>query len=94
VAGAAPPEANPGRVYTTRTWRTRRLEFLGVHALCVLCGAPATVADHYPVSRRVLVMRGVADPDADERLRPLCKPCHDRSTAARQPGGWNAENQR
>lgn len=89
-----PADDSPGDVYTTRWWRTRRMEFLGVHPFCVLCRGVATVADHYPTSRRVMVAAGVVDPDADDRLRALCKPCHDRSTAARQPGGWNRDNQR
>jgi 5-methylcytosine-specific restriction protein A len=84
-------EPDPGRIYTTRWWRQqRRPEYLAAHPFCTLCPAPAAVPDHYPVSRRVLVARGVADPDADEHLRPLCKRCHDRSTARLQPGGWNA----
>lgn len=93
-AAGALAEPDPGAIYTTRGWRTRRLEYLGTHPFCALCSAAATVPDHYPVSRRVLVARRVADPDADEHLRPLCKRCHDRSTAARQPGGWNRDGQR
>lgn len=89
-----PADSSASGVYTTRWWRDRRLAFLSEHALCVLCGAAATVADHYPLSRRVMVAAGVTDPDADDRLRALCKQCHDRSTAARQPGGWNRDNQR
>lgn len=54
------------------------------------CLAPATVADHYPVSKRELVARGVKDPDALHRLRGLCAPCHGKHTAATSPGGWNA----
>lgn len=86
--------ADVADVYTTRWWRERRLIYLSDHPLCLLCAAPATVPDHYPLSRRALVAAGVADPDADERLRPLCKSCHDKSTARRQPGGWNRDIQR
>ncbi|MEU8131949.1 hypothetical protein [Streptodolium elevatio] len=57
----------------------------------MLCAHPATVADHFPSSRRQLIAAGVADPDAPERLRALCSPCHNRETAKRQPGGWAAE---
>ena len=61
---------------------------------CVLCIAaarwtPATVADHWPLSRRELLDRGM-DPDDPEHGRGLCEPCHAKETAANQPGGWNA----
>jgi len=57
---------------------------------CVLCkAAPSTVADHWPLSRRELVAQGL-DADDDQYGRGLCKRCHDRHTAAAQPGGWNA----
>jgi 5-methylcytosine-specific restriction enzyme A len=46
---------------------------------CVLCGELATVADHYPLTRRELVDMG-ADPDDPANGRGLCKPCHDRHT--------------
>ena len=71
-------------------WARRRAAYLRRHPLCRLCPAPATVADHYPVSRRDLVAQGVPDPDADHRLRPLCASCHGKETAAHQPGGWHA----
>lgn len=70
-------------------WARRRAAFLMRNPICVLCSLPATVADHYPDSRRALLMQQVRDPDADHRLRPLCKTCHDRSTALEQPGGFN-----
>lgn len=71
-------------------WRTgARLDYLSRHPVCVLCGQAATVPDHYPLSRRQLVAAGVDEPDADERLRPLCRPCHGSETARNQPGGWN-----
>lgn len=61
---------------------------------CVLClqadrTEPATVADHYPRSRRELVERGL-DPDDPQHGRGLCSSCHGRATAQHQPGGWNA----
>jgi 5-methylcytosine-specific restriction protein A len=89
-----PGDEDSKKVYTTAAWRTRRLDFLTAHPFCARCGAVATIADHYPTSRRVLVASGVVDPDADDRLRALCKSCHDRSTARRQPGGWNRGNER
>ncbi|GAA0738690.1 hypothetical protein GCM10010199_62010 [Dactylosporangium roseum] len=78
------------RGYDAR-WARRRDAYLRYpeHLFCVLCGAASSVADHYPLSRRDLVAQGVRDPDAWRRLRPLCKPCHDHSTATAQPGGFN-----
>jgi len=69
-------------------WRARRLDYLETHPACCLCGRMATIPDHYPRSRKQLVAAAVADPDADEHLRPLCAPCHLRQTGLRQPGGW------
>lgn len=63
---------------------------------CVLCieqgrWTPATVADHWPLSRRELAERG-KDPDDPRHGRGLCASCHGRETAANpdQAGGWNA----
>lgn len=56
------------------------------------CGAKATVADHYPRTRKQLIVAGL-DPDDPQYGRGLCKPHHDQHTAATTPGGWNA-NQR
>lgn len=71
-------------------WAQRRAAFLARNPHCAICSGPATVADHYPVSRRDLVSQGVTDPDADHRLRPLCQSDHGRETQRHQPGGWNA----
>lgn len=62
---------------------------------CVLCREAdkwelATVADHWPLSRRELLERGL-DADDPEHGRGLCKRHHDQETARNQPGGWNAE---
>lgn len=60
-------------------WRTHtRLDFLQENPLCCLCGALAEVPDHYPETRASLVARGVPDPDAFHRMRPLCLSCHAR----------------
>lgn len=83
-------ERGYGHQWTTGT----RTEYIEHHPYCVLCRAPATVPDHWPVSRKDLIASGVPDPDAWHRLRPLCKPCHDKETARLQPGGWNAERPR
>lgn len=70
-------------------WSATRRQYLATHIWCVLCGAVATIADHHPISRRDLIAAGVEDPDTDERLRPLCDPCHHVQTARLQPGGWH-----
>lgn len=76
--------------YGSSRWQRVRRAYLYEHPWCVLCTAPATVADHHPLSRRELVARGV-DPDSPTHLRPLCTPCHNRETARHQPGGWAHE---
>lgn len=82
-------ERGAGQYGATR-WQRVRKAFLYRNPWCVLCMAQATVADHYPLSRRELIARGV-DPDTPSRLRPLCTPCHNKETARHQPGGWAAE---
>jgi len=72
-------------------WPIRRLNYLGENPWCLLCGKMATVPDHWPIDRKQLLAMGVPDPDADEYLRPLCAPCHNRQTAVHQPGGWNRD---
>jgi 5-methylcytosine-specific restriction protein A len=63
---------------------------LAKHPTCVLCrAAPSVHADHWPLSRRELLDRGL-DPDDPAHGRGLCGPCHSRETARHQPGGWNA----
>ncbi|MEV4020184.1 hypothetical protein AB0J35_57880 [Nonomuraea angiospora] len=67
-----------------------RTGVLRKHPTCVLCRArPATVADHYPLSRRQLVAQSL-DPNDPQYGRGLCDTCHGQETASRQPGGWNA----
>lgn len=68
------------RGYTT-WWDHNRKAFLKANPLCVDCGAQAEVPDHDPISRRDLVSMGVEDPDAWDRLKPRCTPCHNRRTA-------------
>jgi 5-methylcytosine-specific restriction protein A len=72
-------------------WTAVRLDYLIRHPRCTLCPRLSMIPDHYPESRRTLVARGVLDPDQDQYLRALCKPCHDRQTAIHQPGGWARE---
>lgn len=87
------------RGYGGRLWTVRRSACLYRDPLCVCvdaghghdgrqCIAPSTVADHWPTSRRDLLALGVADPDALDLLRGVCATCHNRHTAAEQPGGW------
>lgn len=54
-----------------------------------VCVAWSEHADHYPLSRRDLVARGL-DPDDPQHGRGLCGRCHSAETAKAQPGGWNA----
>ena len=78
------------RGYNSPQWRAIRRRVLRRDRTCRVCGAAeATVADHYPDSRKELLDAGVSDPDALHRLRGLCRPCHSRETAKHQPGGWN-----
>lgn len=79
------------RGYTGRGHATFRDHVLRKnHGICVLCQrAPATVADHWPRSRRDLEQAGL-NPNDPAHGRPLCKPCHDSETATNQPGGWHA----
>ncbi len=73
--------------YNSRGHRRFRRLVLARDRLCVLCGAVATEADHYPVDRRELQARGL-DVNDPANGRGLCKSCHSRETAKHQPGGW------
>jgi len=78
------------RGYGTRHRTMFRRSVLTRDPVCVTpgCHAPATVADHWPLSRRDLEAQGL-DPDDPRHGRGLCANCHNRSTARTQPGGWN-----
>lgn len=67
--------------YQTPAWRTARALKLRLDPRCADCGAPATDADHDPITRRTLIARGITDPDAPHRLVSRCHPCHSRRTA-------------
>lgn len=61
--------------------------------ICVICKTKtATVADHWPTSRRQLVTQGL-DPNDPQHGRGLCASCHGTETATNptQRGGWNTE---
>lgn len=59
--------------------------------ICVIdgCFQFATVADHYPHTRRELADSGL-DPNDPVYGRGLCAPHHNKHTAATSPGGWAA----
>lgn len=76
------------RGYTGAGHRRFREAVLDRDPICVVCHVRvATVADHYPHSRRELLAKGL-DPNDPQYGRGLCKPDHDASTAERQPGGF------
>lgn len=78
------------RGYTTRGHREFRRVVIQRDLICQLCGMePATVADHYPRSRKELIELGL-DPNDPQYGRGLGHKCHSRETAQHQPGGWNA----
>lgn len=60
------------------------------HGHSAPCLAQATVADHWPLSRRELVALKL-DPNDPEHGRGLCKACHDKHTSHAQPGGWHGD---
>lgn len=72
--------------YADREHREFRDAVLGEEPWCVLCGAEATVADHYPVRRRELIARGL-DPNDPQYGRGLCVPCHNSHTATHENEG-------
>jgi 5-methylcytosine-specific restriction protein A len=78
------------RGYGSRHRSKFRAKVLERDPVCVLCHARrSTDADHHPVDRRTLVLRG-EDPDDPKHGRGLCGLCHKQETAANQPGGFNA----
>ena len=86
------PRDQQHRGYSRAAHRTRfRPRVLARDPICRLCHrAPSEVADHWPLSRRELVAKGL-DPDDPKAGRGLCRSCDGRQTATRQPGGWHAE---
>lgn len=75
------------RGYTSPGHKRFRRLVLERDRLCVLCGKVATVADHWPTSRRDLLAAGL-DPNDPNRGRGLCASCHGKETARHQPGGF------
>jgi 5-methylcytosine-specific restriction enzyme A len=76
------------RGYNSAGHRQFRESVLAKHPICQVClRVAATVADHFPVSRRELLAQGL-DPNDPARGRGLCSRCHSSETAQHQPGGW------
>lgn len=76
------------RGYASAGHRAFRDAVLRRDPVCVVCGlAEATVADHFPRSRRQLAALGLNPNDA-RFGRGLCGRCHSAETARHQPGGW------
>jgi 5-methylcytosine-specific restriction protein A len=74
--------------YNTKAHALFRSAVLTKHPTCVECNArPATVADHWPISRRELITQHL-NPDDPRYGRGLCAPCHNSQTAQHQPGGF------
>lgn len=86
------PRARPSAAaqgYNAEHRNRFRAGVLARDPVCVLCrSAPSEHADHWPLSKRELIERGLDDNDP-RRGRGLCPPCHSRETAKHQPGGWN-----
>jgi 5-methylcytosine-specific restriction protein A len=77
------------RGYDKQHERRFRKPVLARDRVCVLCRErPSRHADHWPLSRRELVERGL-DPNDPKHGRGLCGRCHSSETAQHQPGGWN-----
>jgi len=77
------------RGYTSRAHQRFRNAVLAKDPICVLCELrEATVADHYPHSRKDLIDLHL-NPNDPRYGRGLCAGCHNKETAVNQPGGWN-----
>ena len=83
--------------YNSRAHRAARQRVLARDPYCVcvgqcgrhkgMCGAPSTVADHYPYERVDLVEMH-EDPNDPNWMRGICKPCHDSKTGRTKPSGF------
>lgn len=61
-----------------------RVGVLARHPVCTLCHRAASVhADHHPLARETLVLRGL-DADDPKHGRGLCASCHSSETARNQ----------
>ena len=80
------------RGYKSSGHKRFRSAVLARDPVCVECKVrPSQHADHWPVSKRELIARGL---DSNDPFygRGLCAVCHSKATAASpsQRGGWNA----
>jgi 5-methylcytosine-specific restriction protein A len=74
--------------YATAEHKRFRTAVLRRDPVCLLCSvAPSEIADHYPLSLRTLVARGLPLNDPANG-RGLCWSCHSRETGRLRPGGW------
>lgn len=76
------------RGYDSR-WRKARAFYLAKHPLCVICYekkrlTPATIVDHIQPHHGDAVLFW-----NESNWQALCKPCHDRKTAAEDGGFGN-----
>jgi 5-methylcytosine-specific restriction endonuclease McrA len=73
-------------VYQSPRWRgkhgTRARVLERDNHTCRACGAPATVADHYPLTLRQLLATG-RNPYNPDTCRALCLVCSGRSDGGR-----------
>lgn len=78
------------RGYTSPGHQAFRRAVLQRDPICVTpdCHSWATIADHWPLSRRDLIEQH-HNPNDPQHGRGLCKRHHDQSTSTLQPGGWN-----
>lgn len=77
------------KLYCTRAWLDGRTAFLAIHPLCAECEkagrlTAACIVDHIVPHQGDLAL--FYDQD---NWQPLCKPCHDRKTAAEDGGFGN-----
>jgi 5-methylcytosine-specific restriction endonuclease McrA len=77
--GSAKKDEGPRSRGYTRSWQLRAKAFVAAHPVCVYCGGPANTADHV-TPRRLLIARGITDPDQDRYLQSCCSRCHGRKT--------------
>lgn len=90
AAAEARRGSSSARGYTSRGHAAFRRAVLARDPVCVACHrAYATVADHYPLSRRELQAQRL-NPNDPAHGRGLCASCHGKETALHQPGGWHA----
>lgn len=66
--------------YGTDRWKQISKRYRAEHPDCEDCGRPAEEVDHV-IPRRLLIERGIHDPDHDRWLQSLCSDCHHSKSA-------------